>query len=108
VGTSEFKKGYQSKTNFISYIWDIPGCVSGHKYIFIQCQSRKSTLKFLFYKRLVPALASRYHQALSKSKETENFTTAVWMFYVRRVNQMYKFFKNTKKCTWVYKCNFIT
>ena len=68
VGTSEFKKGYQSRTNFISYTWDIPGCVSGLKYIFIQCQSRKSTLKFLFYKRLVPAPASKNHQALSKSK----------------------------------------
>jgi hypothetical protein len=76
VGTSEFKKAYRSKANFISYIWDIPGCVSGHNYIFIQFQSRKATLEFLFHKRPVPALASGYHQAVSKIKGTEKFTTA--------------------------------
>lgn len=92
VGTSEFKKGYQSRTNFISYIWDIPSCVSGRKYIFIQCQSCKTALKFLFYKRLVSALALGYHRALYKDKETENFRTAVSLFHIWCLNQMYIFF----------------
>jgi hypothetical protein len=38
-----------------------------HKsYIFIQCQSHTTTLKFVLYRRLISALVSSYHQTLSK------------------------------------------
>ena len=48
-----------------------------HRGIFIQCPSHKKTSK-LFCWRLLSAFATRHLQALSKNRDTENFTTAVF------------------------------
>jgi hypothetical protein len=43
----------------------------------MQCQSHTAILKFLFYWQLVSALVCRYHQALTKKKDTEKKMTII-------------------------------
>jgi hypothetical protein len=66
-----------SATQFSRYSLNIMCIVHAYKRIFIQCPSHTTNVKIILQATSL-ALASSHHQASSKSKDTENFTTAVF------------------------------
>ena len=56
--------------------------VNVYKHIFMHSQKHARTLEFIFYGRLVSALVSSHHKALSKNKCTYNFKRAAKLSHV--------------------------